>query len=275
MRHIARASILALATLAACQAEQLTGSVSQHNDIAESYGVEILAAGNTDDWRPSFCVPSDGICRMAGNASGSTITGFDASYYGARGYGLWFWNEGAYPITIAHASSASLAANRLHLRSSADVVLQHGSGLLITGLTDWTTDPVTPMGWYEYGAHDLSNSPTTTTPSRVLGTAFQPSATRPTMVTFSASADCTITLSAGQEGRVELLVDSANPPTTVRADITGCRNTGAAIAGMNVVVGSRGTASYLVPTGDYALIRKVDVTGTPAYAITHQTEQGL
>jgi hypothetical protein len=51
-------------------------------------------------------------------------------------------------------------------------------------------------------------------------------------------------------------------------------NTGTVTVGVAVVVGARGSASYDVPAGDYVLIRKVDVTGTPSYAITHQVEQG-
>jgi hypothetical protein len=266
-----RKNILLLC-LAACAPQ--TGSQRQELALTDSGGPVTLSSGNNNNWSSDLCGQGAGVCRVVGDASGSTITGLSASYYGDRDVGLRIWNEGTTPIVIANQSTSSTLGNRLHLRGGADVVLGAGSGILLATLVDWTTDPYTPIGWYEMPQHGL-DSPLTSTPSRTLGTAFRPSTSRHTLVTYSASVDCTITVSGGQEGRVELLSDSANPPTTVRGELAGCKNTGTVVLGVSQVMGDRGTASYLVPIGDYALIRSVTVTGTPSFAITHQTEQAL
>lgn len=257
---------------AACQAEPQTGILHQTLGLNDSGGPATLSSGNNNDWSSYVCGPSDGICRVTGNSGGSTLTGLDQANYGDRNVGVWIWNEGTYPITIAHANAGSSLNNRLHLRAGVDLVLGHGDAVMLVAIVDWTTDPYTPLGWHEIGLHARVDTVTTTTPTRVLGTAFQPSTTTARQVAYSASADCTISISGGMEGRVELLSDSANPPTTIRQDITGCKATGTVVLGVSQVIGTRGSASYLVPRGDYVLIRSVNVTGTPTYAITRQAE---
>lgn len=250
-----------------------TATTQQHTSITEYYGPATLSAGNHNNWSDTTCPQYSSYCRLVGDASGSTITGV-AQFDGNPLVELTFYNDGLYPITFANNSPNSDVSNRMHLHAGADLVVAAGYGVRFATIEDWTTDPYTPLGWVEIGTHAV-DSATASTPSRTLGTAFKPSADRMTMVTYSASADCTITLSGGQEGRVELLSDSANPPTTIRADVIGCKNTGTVVVGVTQVVGTRGTASYIVPVNDYVLVRKVDVTGTPSYAITRQTEQRL
>jgi hypothetical protein len=210
-------SLLALAFLSSCTQPVSVGRLHQGSYINEEVGPATLASGNNNNWSAGSCNAQDGICRIVGDAGGSTITGLDSSVYGDRNVGLWFWNEGTTPIVFANMSSSSTSGNRMHLRAAEDLILPHGYGVLFTALADWTTDPYTPMGWFEFGFHAY-DSISTSTPSRSLGTAFRPSTARPTMVTYSASADCTITLTGGQEGRVEILSDSANPPTTLHLE---------------------------------------------------------
>ncbi len=260
--------------MTACSLSPQENATRQDIHLAEFGGPVILSSGNNNNWYNSACGTNDGPCRIVGDAGGSVITGIDESHYGDRDVAIWFWNEGSTPITIAHVNSNSSTNNRIHLRAGSDLSLSPGYGIWLQALVDWTTDPYTPLGWREIGFHAV-DSAVASTPSRTLGTAFRPSTNRLSLVTFSASADCTITLSGGQEGRVELLSDSSNPPTTIRSDVTGCKNTGTVVVGVTVVVGTRGTASYLVPAGDFVLLRTVNVTGTPSYAITRQTEQTL
>lgn len=270
-----RTAIVLIATLAACSvpAAPLEGRVTQSVYATDGFGTYTLAAGSNDDWHTDNCTQDSWMCQLVGDAGGSVLTGItlNDAHYSTR---IQLWNAGAVPFTIAHASSASSPANRIHLRAGSDLVLAPGYGVWIAALTDWSLETPASIGWYEVPDHGV-DSAVASTPSRTLGTAFRPSTDRLTLVTYSASADCTITLSGGQEGRVELLSDSANPPTTIRADVAGCRNTGTVVVGMNQVIGVRGTASYLVPVGDYVLVRSVNVTSTPSYAITRQTEQRL
>lgn len=275
-RAFALYTILATLTVtsaAGCTEQPDTKATRQGSYVAE-YGLVTLAAGNNNNWSDTVCTGASDLCRLVGDVSGSTITGLDEAAFGNRFYGVWLYNEGLYSIHFAHNSSSSSTANRLRLRAGADLTLAPGYGVWLVTITDWSTDPITPLGWTEIGAHAVEDA-VASTPSRTLGTAFRPSTDRPTLVTFSANAECSISLSGGQEGRVELLSDSANPPTTIRAELAGCKNTGTVVLGVSEVVGSRGTATYWVPTGDYVLVRGVNVTSTPTLVITHQTEQRL
>lgn len=113
---------------------------------------------------------------------------------------------------------------------------------------------------------------TASTPSRSLGTAFQPSTTSVTSVHYSVQIDSTLTVTGGAAGRIELLSDSANPPTTIRASVPGGL-TGTVVVGVSLTGTAGGELSYDVPAGDYVLLRTVTVSGTPTYTITRQAEE--
>lgn len=117
-------------------------------------------------------------------------------------------------------------------------------------------------------------SPTVTTPTRALGTAFRPSATRPALVAYAARITTTLSLTAGAIGRVELVSDAVNPPTTVRARMGG-GNSGALVVGLSVSDIAEGTMAYLVPAGHYVLLRSVAESGSPTFALTSQVEEVL
>jgi hypothetical protein len=244
-------------------------------NVGDGY-FETLPSGNSNDWTSSNCYTGGpSICQLTGNADGtSRITGLSSGNWG-HGDMIWIANRGAYPIILAHASTASTLSNRLALTAGHDEIIAPGRVVILYAQLDWSSDPSPFIGFRELTGNGIVDVTATTTPSRSLGTAFQPNATRTTLVTYSASADCTISLSGGQEGRVEILSDSANPPTTVRGDVTGCKATGTVVLGVSEVNGARGTVTYMVPASDYVLLRSVNVTGTPSYALTHQTEQSL
>jgi hypothetical protein len=112
---------------------------------------------------------------------------------------------------------------------------------------------------------------TINTPSRILGTAFQLSTTRPSFVTYSARIVSNLTVLGGQAGRIELLSDASNPPTTVRQRVAGgC--VGTAVVGVALTDTVEAPMSYLVKPGDYVLLQGVNETGTPTFSLPAQTE---
>jgi hypothetical protein len=139
-----------------------------------------------------------------------------------------------------------------------------------SGVGEWlpvTTspyDPPTPQP-------ALTDTFTVTNNSRTIGTAFQPSATRPTLVSFSVRVVSGLTLSGGAAGRVELRSDSGATPSTVRARVAGGA-TGTVVVGISMSDTAEGTMTYLVPAGHYVLLQSVNETGTPTYSITAQYE---
>lgn len=109
------------------------------------------------------------------------------------------------------------------------------------------------------------------TPSRSIGSAFQPSTTQPTYVSYALRVVSSITLSGGQAGRIELRSDSSNPPSTVRGRVAGGA-TGTVVVGVSMSDTAEGTISYIVPAGHYVLLQSVNETGTPTYSINSQVE---
>lgn len=115
---------------------------------------------------------------------------------------------------------------------------------------------------------------TQSSPTRVLGTPFQPSASAPTLVCYSARIVSSLTLSGGQAGRMELLSDVANPPTTIRCRVAGGA-TGTGVVGLTVTDTAEGGLCYLIPVAHFVLLRSVNETSTPTYSLTTQSEEVL
>jgi len=138
-----------------------------------------------------------------------------------------------------------------------------------TSIGQWqdNPDPVDPPDLSSRLAAALS--PASPSPARALGTAFQPSSTRPVATSYSGRVSCTSTLLGGQAGRIELLSDAANPPTTVRARVA------CALSGVVATNGAESPLAYIVPIGHYVLLQSVTETGTPTYTLTSQVESAL
>lgn len=262
-------ALLALST--ACAPDLPTGAIAAKSSISDAQGIRNLAAGDNNDW--SACQAQSGICRVSGHVSGSTITGMDQAYYGPQDVGVWFLNDGSVPITVANASTSSSLDNRIHTRTGADVIVAPGYGFQVVTLLDWTQNPQVPMGWREFGLNAI-DSVTHSTPTRALGTAFQPSTSRPVVGCYSVQIDTTINLSGGESGRVEILSDASNPPTTIRGS-TPAGITGTAVLGLALATVGGGQLCVTARPNDFVLLRSVDVTGTPAYTITRQSEDLL
>lgn len=107
--------------------------------------------------------------------------------------------------------------------------------------------------------------------SRSLNSAFQPSSTRPVLVSYSVRVVSGISLSGGASGRVELLSDASNPPTTSRGRVAG-GVTGTVVVGLSISDTAEGTLTYLVPAGHFVKLGTTNETGTPTYTLTQQHE---
>lgn len=110
-----------------------------------------------------------------------------------------------------------------------------------------------------------------TTPSRTVGTAFQPNATKGTYCTYTFLISCSLSLTGGQEGKVDLLSDTSNPPTTLR-DTISQSNTGTLTIGLALTQANKFSLSYIVPPAHYVKLVSTNVTGSPTITLISQAE---
>lgn len=249
--------------LIACQTQTLdpaTSATSQGLTFSNGNTVN-LSAGNNNN---VVFQGSSGL--VYPDSSGSTITGVSLDYYG---YGdiLWIINESTSDyVTLTDDDTHSTAAYRLHLPEDKPVVVGPGRSYPLT--YDYTN------GWETLAGPWVRDVLSTSTPSRSLGTAFRPSTTNLTAVYYTAQVASAISLSGGASGRIELLSDSSNPPTTVRGRVKS-GNTGTVVLGVSQTVTVEGELHYLVPIGDYVLLQSVTESGTPSFSLVSQAEQKL
>lgn len=98
-------------------------------------------------------------------------------------------------------------------------------------------------------------SVTPSTPTRVLGTAFQPSLTKAVLCNYGIFQQVqSIILTAGNV-KTELLCDAANPPTTVQTSAQ------LSVSGVAATVGNTSTISFIVPAGWYVLLKTTNISG--------------
>lgn len=109
------------------------------------------------------------------------------------------------------------------------------------------------------------------TPTRVIGTTFQPSTSRAVWCAYTAQIVANFSLAGGQTGTMQLLSDSSNPPTTVRATVTNGL-TGTIAVGLNMNGTQAVGLSYLVPPGDFV---RLVTSGTATTTLTTQAEVTL
>lgn len=261
MRTISLIVLATLAALAACD-EVNTAAIEQPHLVGANAPHATLPAGNTNNYQ----LFDSHRYTFIGDASGSTITGLDPSGLDQNGEIFIVRNVGGPPITFAHQSTASTAGYRIESPTGADFTLRGGDAVWL----DWDIED----GVWRPVVAPSFGPVTVATPSRALGTAFCPSSSRAVMGVYSVRITSALTLTSGQSGRVELLSDTANPPTTVRARIAG-GNTGTLTIGLNTSDVTEGALSYLIPPGHCVLLQSVNETGTPTYSITAQTETTL
>lgn len=109
---------------------------------------------------------------------------------------------------------------------------------------------------------------TATTPSRALDSAFVVHATKNAFVSYPVRILASATVVLGSGGKVQLLSDANNPPTTERGVFEFSVN-----SGLLVTEGSSGNITALVKAGDYVMLKRTNLTGTPTITVgTAQTE---
>lgn len=114
----------------------------------------------------------------------------------------------------------------------------------------------------DYLATDLTPD---SSPGRSLDTTFQPSATRPVLVSYTIQ----IAISSNQSAGVELRSDASDPPTTPRDEAWFAQSGGVSVPTLEVFQ----TIRHLVPAGDH--VRLVTSGTATTLEIAHQTETVL
>lgn len=115
---------------------------------------------------------------------------------------------------------------------------------------------------------------TPSTPTRALGTAFQPNATKATLVSYSARTQVTNPLLVGTStATVTLLSDANNPPTTERCRVTAESAVGVTVT-LALTTSNTAPLTYIVPAGHYVRLVST-VTGTGQTSLISQTEEAL
>lgn len=115
---------------------------------------------------------------------------------------------------------------------------------------------------------------TPSTPTRVLGTAFQPSLTNSVFCSYTVRIVTTATIGGGQDGQVQLKSDATATPTTVRCQARNGQVVTLAIA-LQSINTQDSVVSYICPAGHYVNLVSTNNTGTPTISIVAQTEVTL
>ena len=117
-------------------------------------------------------------------------------------------------------------------------------------------------------------SVTPSVPTRVLGTAFQPHATKPVRVCYTVKTQVTNPLVAGASvATVTLLSDAANPPTTERARTEADSSVGLAVS-IALTTFNTTPLTYIVPPSHWVRLVATG-TGTFTNSIVSQVEEVL
>lgn len=125
-----------------------------------------------------------------------------------------------------------------------------------------------PQGPAGLGAVSVS------TPSRVFGTAFQPSTSKAVLVSYSVRTQVTNPLLVGTStATVRLLSDANNPPTTERARAEATSGVGITVT-IALTTSNTAVISYLVPAGHWVLLASSG-QGTFANTLVTQVEEAL
>lgn len=115
---------------------------------------------------------------------------------------------------------------------------------------------------------------TPATPTRAIGAAFQPHATKAVECSYAVKAQVTNPLVAGTSTTtVQLLSDAANPPTTVRDVVEATSGVGLSVT-IALTTSNTAALRYLVPPGHFVLLKQT-VAGTGTASLVAQTEEVL
>lgn len=117
-------------------------------------------------------------------------------------------------------------------------------------------------------------SVTPSTPARALGTAFQPSATKATFVSYAVKTSVTNPLLVGTStATVILLSDASATPTTERGRVEATSGVGVSVT-LALTTSNTAQLTYVVPAGHWVRLVST-VSGTGSAAIVSQVEEAL
>lgn len=108
-------------------------------------------------------------------------------------------------------------------------------------------------------------------PSRTLNSAFQVSAILDAHVFYTLSVACSLSLTGGTDGEIQLQTSPDNVTFTTKAKMGGS-NTGSLTIGLNTTQKSVGQVSCKVPKGYYVKLVTVNNTGTATFALIQSVE---
>lgn len=112
------------------------------------------------------------------------------------------------------------------------------------------------------------------TPARVIGTAFQPNATKATFVSYAVKTTVTNPLLVGTStATVTLLSDTSATPTTERGRVEATSGVGVSVT-IALTTSNSAQLTYVVPAGHWVRLVST-VSGTGSTAIVSQVEETL
>lgn len=172
----------------------------------------------------------------------------------------------------AGVSSDVSRADHVHASQTVSVPSASNATPLVEGAATPGVSTAYARGDHVHPAASLAITPAT--PTRVLGTAFQPNATKGAFVSYCAALSVTNPLIAGTStALIRLFSDAANPPTTERTRAYLESGVGLAVA---VAITQKQTTPlpYMVPAGHYVLLSST-ISGTSSAALGVQAEELL
>ncbi len=229
-----------------------------------------MPAGNTNDYVLSTDTRQNNYT-FTPNASGSTLTGIDASLV-IGGDGVWIRNGSAtVPLILGHNNAGSDPYNRFALPYGQDFALAPGRSVFVA----FITHDGALVGWQIFLEPGMYVTAMNSSPGHSFDNVWQNTTGRPVLGLYSVKVQTSLTLTTGSAGHVELAMGAG-----AGAQLTICGRVGAASAGSLAVTLSEtpvteGQLTCMIPPGWFVILRRVNEVNTPTYTITNQFEQAL
>lgn len=137
-----------------------------------------------------------------------------------------------------------------------------------------STSDIAGLGTFVSNWMASSSALTFATSTRSLNTAFQVSATKAAMVTYTVDIGATLSLTSGETGTVTLqYADDSGFTTnvkTVQSSANG--NTGTLAIGLGLTQTSTASLTGIIPAGKYVKLVTANTAGTPTFTYRNQQE---
>lgn len=185
---------------------------------------------------------------VRGNGSFATLPTFTETYTGT--------------VTSVGLTSTDFTVSGSPVTTSGNITANLTTTGVATGTYDWVTvdtkGRVTAAG----------NTPLPTaiaSGGRNFNQAYQLSSTRPSFISISAQLSCSLTLTNGQAGNVQLQLSANGSSGWVTYGTLTASNTGVLVVGLSTAQASGGQLTVPIPAGYYWRALTTNTTGTPTY----------